>query len=185
VYACVVPRWLLVAGVLGAACIIVPASAQTMQERIQALEAKTGFYTSSTKKLSLSYRKGQPTGNCVAPKLNFMLEPAFSLAGTSHAWLAVTLNYRRVPGTGVTMNVEWTPQGGPPASTCTMGTELSGPTGTYSSEGYCRFDVEPGTKVSVAIRAESSDDGVFDICPYIGSAKLALKLVNIGIHKPD
>ena len=183
-YACVGPRRLAIAA-LGVVCIVAPASAQTTQQRIQALEAKTSFYTSSTKKLSLSYRKGQSTGNCVAPKLIFTLDPAFSLAGISHAWLALTLNYRRVPGTSVTMNAEWSQQGGPTGFNCSMGADISGRTGTYSSEGYCRFDVEPGAKIVVAIRAENNEDGVFDICPYIVSAKLQLRLVNVGIHRPD
>lgn len=160
------------------------ASAQTVADRLRALEAKTGFYTTSTKRLLLNYRKGEPTGTCISKKLVFIIDPALSMAGTSYIWLQTIFKYQRVPGSQRVFAVEWSSEGG--SNVCSVsGDPLSEPSGTITLKRYCALDVQPGDKIHVTVSLSNEEDGELDACQYTATARLQLKLVNVGIHEPD
>ena len=173
--------WIVAAFAFGVALAVAPAFAQSTDQRLKTLEAKTNFYTKSTKKITFSYRK--PAGSCTSSNLVFMLDPAVSMAGTSYTWLKLTLKYQGVPGSDRMFNVSWSNLGGAPSSCLISSPLLTAQNGTLVLKGYCRFDFEPGDKLKIDISL-SNDDGPVSACARVVTANLQAKLVNVGIHEP-
>jgi hypothetical protein len=154
--------------------------AQTMEQRLRAIEAKTGFYTASTRKIPAKYRKGQSNPPCSNKRAMAQINPKLALGGDLYLWPTLTVRLAGFPGPDriLKLSIVSTAQ-----KSCDVVVEVASANAQLPLKSYCKLDVAPAEKITFTFEL-GNDSGPVDACEYISSVDLSVKLLSIGVSEP-
>lgn len=171
----------------GVACAIAGqagAAQRDMEQRLQAVEAKTSFYTPSSKKVVLQFRKGQPIAKCNGKRLTIPVDAQLAMGGLLYSWPSLTVRFKGFPGPARSAKVQFFVSS-KPTNLCETMVNVGGGNATLALKLFCGFEAAPGDKINFAFDLYSDADPAPSACDSIVGVDFSIKTLSIGIREPD
>jgi hypothetical protein len=161
------------------------ARAKTLAERVQALEAKTNYFTKTTRRVRKIFRKNRNLQCEDGSQPTFVMDLKIPGDATSYLWPKIVVTYRSTePLSYVWLRAGHLVKGG--AKPCYWEHDVAGASnGTATFTGFCSLDVTEGdVEFSVGADSGGGKTPVGFSCSVITKVDATLKMVNIQIAEP-